>query len=225
MPVRVLTVPAGEPVSIEEQRDFMRVDGNVDDSVIGTLIVAAREQAEFYLRRSLVTRTLRCLMNGFPMQSGSMPTSTGVTGTFSTQYGDYFGRNLVYVKDTILPFNALMDGDRIRLPFPPVQSIQSVNYYDPNGTLQVLAAQNYILDPDEGLIQALPNAVWPPVQWNKQSSVYVDYTAGYGVAFDVPQSLRVWIMRRAADLYENRELVDSPSAYSMLDAYRVFLFN
>ncbi len=53
----LVTAPALEPVSLVDAKAFMRVDGGYDDSLTATLITAARQGVEEYLRRSLITQT------------------------------------------------------------------------------------------------------------------------------------------------------------------------
>ena len=49
--------PASEPVTLAEAKLYLRVDGTGEDSLITSMIAAAREAAEQYLRRSLITQT------------------------------------------------------------------------------------------------------------------------------------------------------------------------
>jgi uncharacterized phiE125 gp8 family phage protein len=55
----LVTGPASEPVSLTEAKLHLRVDGSDEDTLISALIVAAREAAEAYTRRALVTQTWR----------------------------------------------------------------------------------------------------------------------------------------------------------------------
>ncbi len=59
IPARGLTrvvAPAFEPLTLAETKLYLRVDHSDDDASIARMIQAAREAAEFYLRRSLVTQ-------------------------------------------------------------------------------------------------------------------------------------------------------------------------
>ena len=57
-PYFVRTVaPAEEPISLSDAKAFLRVNGSSDDSLITRLIIAAREAAESYLQRSLITQS------------------------------------------------------------------------------------------------------------------------------------------------------------------------
>lgn len=55
---RVIEPPALEPVTLEEAKNFLRVDVNDDDSLIEMLIKAARKKAENYTGRAFITQTI-----------------------------------------------------------------------------------------------------------------------------------------------------------------------
>lgn len=55
----LITAPAAEPLTLAEIKLFLRVDGSDEDSLIDTLTVVAREMAEKYLRRMLITQSWR----------------------------------------------------------------------------------------------------------------------------------------------------------------------
>jgi len=57
MYLRLVTPPAVEPVTLEEAKQHLKIDGNEDDSLITALITAARQRAEEYTRRAFITQT------------------------------------------------------------------------------------------------------------------------------------------------------------------------
>lgn len=54
---RLVTPPAIEPITLEEAKLHLRVDGTEENSLISALITAARQKAEEYTRRAFITQT------------------------------------------------------------------------------------------------------------------------------------------------------------------------
>jgi uncharacterized phiE125 gp8 family phage protein len=66
MAYSVVTPAASEPITLTEAKNFLRVDGSDDDTLISALISAAREMCESYCRRILVTTVIDEYFDGFP---------------------------------------------------------------------------------------------------------------------------------------------------------------
>lgn len=54
---KLVTPPATEPVALADMKAHLRVDTDAEDTLIATLIVAARQWAESYTRRAFITQT------------------------------------------------------------------------------------------------------------------------------------------------------------------------
>lgn len=63
--LKLITPPASEPVTLQEAKNHLRVDVSDDDSLISTLITVARQKAEEFTRRSLITQTWELSLDGF----------------------------------------------------------------------------------------------------------------------------------------------------------------
>lgn len=98
--------------------------------------------------------------------------------------------------------------DPILLPQPPLISVTSITYVDTNGTTQTWSSSEYRVD-----TYAEPGRVTPAYGYSYPSTrdvtgaVTVVYSAGYGTASDVPNSIKTAIKFLAANWYENREPV------------------
>lgn len=63
---KIISGPSSEPVTLAEAKAQARVDDSNSDSLISSLIIAARESAELYCSRAFVQRTYRLTMDCFP---------------------------------------------------------------------------------------------------------------------------------------------------------------
>jgi len=73
MPTKVTSGPATEPLTATEVKLHLKVDYTTDDDLITDLIQAAREVAEDYLNRKLITQTVQETFDCFPMEAQQAP--------------------------------------------------------------------------------------------------------------------------------------------------------
>lgn len=94
----------------------------------------------------------------------------------------------------------------VKLPLAPLVSVESVQYYDPQGNLQTMDTTIYTVDntTEPGAIVLNPGKVWPVTQLYKPNAVTINYTVGYGDATAVPQNIKQGIMMCVAHWYEQR---------------------
>lgn len=62
----LVTAPTFEPLSLDQVKLHLKVDTNDDDTLIRSLIIAAREYCENFLSRRLVTSTWDMMLDSFP---------------------------------------------------------------------------------------------------------------------------------------------------------------
>lgn len=119
------------------------------------------------------------------------------------------------------------------LPRPPLDSVQAVTYLDADGNRQAVDAADYLVTIDtlQGTARPAYGKSWPSARW-EPGSIRVDYTAGYGLAGDVPQAIKAWMLLAIGTWYAQREAVitgtivtELPAAFwqSLLDPYIVHL--
>lgn len=65
MPLKLITAPASEPVTLAEAKLHLRVDSTADDALITSLIVAARESAEHATGRAFLPQTWELALDEF----------------------------------------------------------------------------------------------------------------------------------------------------------------
>jgi uncharacterized phiE125 gp8 family phage protein len=180
----VLTPPTEEPVSLATAKLHLRQTLAYDDALIGALITAARELIEKETRRALVTRTYQLRMNRFPF------------------YVPAFAMNpLVFER---MPMGTY---GQIHVPKPPLIVVNSINYIDPQGTMQLLDPSQYQVDSGgvlQGTIAPAYGLYFPQTRW-QLDCVLVSYDAGYGRPADVPASLQQAMLLLIGTWYRNRE--------------------
>jgi uncharacterized phiE125 gp8 family phage protein len=72
----LLTAPAVEPLSLDEAKDFLRVEHDDDDELIVALVAASRIHVETETRRALITQIWRIVLDTWP-QSGRLDVRPG----------------------------------------------------------------------------------------------------------------------------------------------------
>ena len=80
MALTLVTAPAREPVTLQQAKDHLRVDGTDNDSTVDALITVAREHVEKFTNRVLITQTWDLVLDAFPKQIClPMPPAQSVT--------------------------------------------------------------------------------------------------------------------------------------------------
>jgi len=105
-------------------------------------------------------------------------------------------------------------GRVVYVPYPKLQSVTTLKYYDTANVLQTLSATYYAVDvaSDPGRIILKDGYSWPSNYYDG-NAVVITFKAGYGDdADDVPQDLRHAVLLYAGWLYQNREDVGVESA-------------
>lgn len=118
--------------------------------------------------------------------------------------------------------------DAIEIPAAPVSAITSVKYFNASGADTTLASNQYQLDAYGLVTRLIPaaNVTWPAVD-GRTNGIRVRFVAGYASSDAVPQSIRHWILLRAAEAARHREaMVDGsisplPWLDSLLDRDRI----
>lgn len=100
----------------------------------------------------------------------------------------------------------------VELPYAPLTSVTSVQYYDDGGTLQTLATSYYTVDTvsEPGRVHLAYQQTWPSTR-AIPSSVVITYVSGYAVTGDhaaTPVALKHAIRLLVSHWYENREPVN-----------------
>lgn len=188
MGFKLKTRPPFEPVTLQQAKDHLRVDDDLEDALIIELIKTARDHVEAIIHGPIITQTWAL-------------------------YNDMFD-GVVQLK-------------------PQLQSVQSIKYIDCNGAQQVLADTEYDVDDTAvvGTVYPRYGKEWPDTR-NQINAVEIEFVAGYGVADDVPSSIKSAILLLVGHWFVNRESVivgvsptETPMAVeALLNPYTVIYF-
>ena len=157
MNVVTVTPPAIEPVSLDEMRRYLRVDAygsppsNPDDGMIAGMIVAAREKVEQLTNRSFIQRRLR-------MTTDLLPRFWGADALACGCWRYDWRRRYAYVE----------------LDRSPVVAVLSVDYREFDGSIVLVDASAYWLDPDP-----MPARLYfTTTCWPLHQALRIEYIAG-----------------------------------------------
>lgn len=208
--LKLITKPAAEVVSLEELKNFLRVDETADDALITRLIKAAREKLEDYSGIKFLTQTWLVAMDCFPSRenNASWLDREGVIDAAVTEL-----RN---------------PGRKIELPIGPVQSVSSIKIYADDDTEETVPASIYSVGKysERGVIALRLGQVWPPTILRPTDAVLIEVVVGlFTAAADCPEDIRQAHFEAVAYWYENRgdaekQKVLPASAMGLVEGYR-----
>jgi len=199
------TYPTFDPVSLDEAKDYVRITASDEDTLITSLIRSATRWAEEYTGYRFCTQTWTYHMDTFPYRTS-------------------------YV------FNYAGSGDDfevIKLPYPPLQSVTSVKYYNGSNVLTTLVEDtDYRVDINSKPGRVEPIESWPDT-YDRLNAVQIKFVCGYSETDYIDDDVKNAILLRFADVFENRQETfvsmgpvsvarNTITAMSILDNYKIF---
>ncbi len=204
----VVQQPTSEPVDLATAKNFLRVTTDNDDTLISTLISAARGVVETFTGRSIATKTYRQSLDSFPYYTDTMLSQMAYPPSYYS---------LPRYSTTLWNYSQM-----IKLFAPPLLSVLSIDYLDSTtGEKQTLDPSQYIVDSDSEPARIFPGpagAYWPSVLY-VPNAVQITFTSGYDTdpsnGPGVPNGIILAILMLVSNFYENREAVQ-PGSFSKL---------
>lgn len=196
---KVTTQPAIEPITASNVKDYARIDGSSENTLIEAFIEAVRGATEKFLGRALINQTITVSMDEFG-------------------YSSYYNRPLYLQSGN--------QGEVIELPRPPLVSVTEVRTVAEDDTTTTYDSDNYYVrtNPDPGQL-VIKFGRTPPINTDRFHGGYeIEFIAGYGEDVeDVPQAIRTGMTMWVADIYENRVPISEPPGIvkTIMAPYRV----
>ena len=176
----VITEPTQEPLSLQEVKDYLRVEDSTDERTIRPLIETARRFCEEHTGRVLVQTTFKQFLDSI---SDHLPLQEGIsTGADLNYYRNY-----------------------ITLAKSPVISITHVKTFNDSDTATTFASSKYYVDNarEPGRI-VLRNGESFPLSLRVANAIEVEFVAGYTTISQIPEPLKVGMLQHIAFMYEQR---------------------
>lgn len=208
------TAPATEPITLQEAKDYLRVDHSDDDTLITSLIVTARQQAELFTNRAFITQTWQMFFECWPYRDSQREWEPGLF---------------------TLPVNFNRAQNSIEIPLPPLISVTHIKFYFEDGTDSTLDSANYQetkytgVAPLKGKV-TLNDNVTIPTNLRNDDGIEIEYQAGYGNASAVPDQIKTALLEEIKFRYENRGVVckdgssqiNSNIAEGLLNLFKIY---
>jgi uncharacterized phiE125 gp8 family phage protein len=170
MSLTLITPPPVEPLQLQDVKDFLRIDGSDEDTLLQSLITAARQRydgEDGMLGRALVQQSWEYRLDSFPRSA-------------------------------------------LEIPLPPLQSVDSVTYTDPDGNSQTLTdGTDFRVDSwsEPGRIVAVDT--WPATA-QLPAAIVIAFTAGYApdsssppdYTANLPEQLRTAMLQTIGTWYD-----------------------
>lgn len=189
MALKLVTAPAGKPVSLDQAKAHLRVDFTDDDLLIGALVDAATQYCDGpkgFLGRALVRQDWDLYLDAFPCR---------IWGPILRSSHHHGGRH--------------HDG-AIEIPLPPLIDVGGVFYLDSGGDEIEVDDSTYTVDAVNEPGRVVPRGGSWPIAACLPNAVRVRFTAGYvdsnsPPADNVPKPIVAAMLMYIGDLYANRE--------------------
>lgn len=132
------------------------------------------------------------------------------------QYCEGFQRRAYITQTWELWLDKFPDIDNIYLPWPPLQSVSSIKYYDTANLEYTLLDSNYYVDTQSqpGRLSLNYGKSWPSTALRPTNGLCITFICGYGDAVeDVPVKALYAMKLLIGHYYENREAVSQSQLY------------
>ena len=177
----ITTEPTQEPVTLQEVKEYLRIEDNTDERLLRPFIETARRFAEEHMGRTLMQTTYTMFVDAYDEMAD--PLWEGVkTGPYLNYYKNY-----------------------VILPRPPVTSVTSVSTFDDSDTETTMASSKYYVDSArEPARVVLRQGETFPTALRVANAIKVVYVAGYSSQYSIPEPIRMGILQHIAYMYEHR---------------------
>lgn len=180
-----------------DAKAYARVDDSADDTLIGTLITAARKRVEKETGLALMPQTWVAVFDRWPGADDRGLSAPWWDGTREAPISSILGAAAV-----------------IEIPKRPFNAVTSINLRDATGGLNLVDSSIYYSEVSDwkGRILRKLGTVWPIVVLAQSSAIEVTFTCGWPDAASVPADLVLAVKILVKHWYDNRDLLNEGRA-------------
>mgnify|MGYP001347854336 CR=1 FL=1 len=179
--ITIHTEPAQEPVTLQEVKEYLRVEDSTDERTIRPLIETARRFAEEHMGRILISTTFQQFYDSIDEMEDPL-----WEGVRQGPYLNYYKNRLILAKG-------------------PVTSVTHVKTYNDSDVATTMASSKYYLDSArEPARLVLRTGETFPTALRVANAIEVQFVAGYSSMYAIPEPIRLGILQHIAHLYEHR---------------------
>ena len=148
--------------------------------------------------------------------------------TASRAYAEAHQKRALATQQWRLTLDDFPDKDYIELPFPPLQSVDSIVYIDKDGTSTTMTVTtDYTVDTYKtpGRIDLAYGTNWPTTTLQPGSGLIITFTCGYTASATLPKPTKQGMLLMIGDMHNNRETaekVKNSTVDMLLDVDKVF---
>lgn len=186
--LRLVTDAGDEPVTLAEAKAYCRVDLSDEDTLIASLISAARRRVEKETGLALTAQTWVAVFDSWPsVDSGARD-----------RLGDWWDGVREGPISAIVPDGVFLIDKR---PFSAVTSIKTLDAY---GVLATVDSTIYFTQESDyrGRIMLKLGQTWPTTTLAAKGGIEITFTAGFAT---MPGDLKTAVMMLTKHWYDNRE--------------------
>lgn len=185
---KLLTAPTVSPLSVDEVKAYLKIDGNDENDLIQALIDAATQRVESYIDKKLIEQEWAIYFDRLPSYGRAQPWTDGV---IDASVASVLGGALSVID----------------LPFGPMMTLEEFNTYSDDGTKVVSNIGDFDIDTEGpfGRVCLKQGGVWPTTVLRGVNGIEIVATFGFGeTADDVPVAIKQAIKLMVGKLYEDR---------------------
>jgi hypothetical protein len=177
----ITTEPTQEPLTLQEVKEYLRVEDNTDERNLRPLIETARRYCEEHTGRTLISTTYTQFLD--TPDELEDPLWEGIrTGPYLNFYKNYF-----------------------QLAKAPVISVAHIKTYDDSDNATTYDSSKYYVDNagEPARVVLRKGETWP-TDLRVANAIEIQFTAGYSSPFSIPEPIRMGMLQHIAFLYEQR---------------------